>query len=79
MVDNFTAICEPILYTLWDPRYLTTLYASTACYRDSFIYLFFCITWIVVYFNSGSGGSTRGSIVVEVLCYKPEDRGFDCR
>jgi hypothetical protein len=31
--DKFTAICEPILYTIWDPRYLTTL---QACHGDSF-------------------------------------------
>jgi hypothetical protein len=29
--DNFTAICEPIVYTMWDPEHLTT-----ACYGDSF-------------------------------------------
>jgi hypothetical protein len=34
--DNLTAICEPIVYTMWDPQHLTTLQASTACYEDSF-------------------------------------------
>jgi hypothetical protein len=33
--DNVTAICEPIVYTLWDPQHLTTVQASTACYGDS--------------------------------------------
>jgi hypothetical protein len=28
--DDFTAICEPTVYKLWDPRSLTTLWASTA-------------------------------------------------
>jgi hypothetical protein len=37
--DNLTAICEPIVYKMWEPRRLTTLCASTACYRYSFIYL----------------------------------------
>jgi hypothetical protein len=23
--DNLTAICEPIVYTMWDPQRLTTL------------------------------------------------------
>jgi hypothetical protein len=23
--DNLTAICEPIVYTVWDPEHLTTL------------------------------------------------------
>jgi hypothetical protein len=29
--DNFTAICEPIVQKMWEPRRLTTLWASTAC------------------------------------------------
>jgi hypothetical protein len=33
--DNLTAICEPIVYKIWEPRRYTTLWASTACYRDS--------------------------------------------
>jgi hypothetical protein len=32
---NFTAICEPIVYKMWQPQRLTTLCASTACYRDN--------------------------------------------
>jgi hypothetical protein len=32
---NFTAICEPIVYTMWDPQ-LHTLWDSKACYGDSF-------------------------------------------
>jgi hypothetical protein len=34
--DNLTAICEPIIYKMWEPPHLTTLWVSTACYRDSF-------------------------------------------
>jgi hypothetical protein len=34
--DNLTAIYEPIVEIMWDPRRLTTLWASMACYRDSF-------------------------------------------
>jgi hypothetical protein len=33
--DNLAAICEPIVLKMWEPRRLTTLWASTACYRDS--------------------------------------------
>jgi hypothetical protein len=33
---NLTAICEPIIYKMWALRRLTTLWVSTACYRDSF-------------------------------------------
>jgi hypothetical protein len=36
--DNLTAICEPTVYKMWEPRRLTTLRASTACYRDSFTF-----------------------------------------
>jgi hypothetical protein len=34
--DNLTAICEPIVKVMWEPRRLTTLWASTACYRDRY-------------------------------------------
>jgi hypothetical protein len=34
--DNHTAICEPSVYQMWQPRRLTTVWASTAYYRDSF-------------------------------------------
>jgi hypothetical protein len=30
--DNLTAICEPNVYTMWEPRHLTTLKASMACW-----------------------------------------------
>jgi hypothetical protein len=36
--DNLTVICEPIVQKIWEPRRLTTLWASTACYRDSFTF-----------------------------------------
>jgi hypothetical protein len=38
--DNLTAISEPIVEKMWEPRRLTTLWASMACYRDSFTLLF---------------------------------------
>jgi hypothetical protein len=37
---DLTAICEPIVYKMWEPRRLTTLWASTACYRDSFTFYY---------------------------------------
>jgi hypothetical protein len=36
--DNLTAIYEPIIWKMWDPRRITTQWASTACYRDSFTF-----------------------------------------
>jgi hypothetical protein len=43
--DNLTAICEPFVYKIWNPGRLTTLWASTACYRDSFTFNF---TWFMI-------------------------------
>jgi hypothetical protein len=39
--DNLTAICEPIVYKMWEPRRLTILWAFTACYRDTFTFYYF--------------------------------------
>jgi hypothetical protein len=36
--DNVTAIYEPIVWKMWKPQHLTTLWASTACYRDTFTF-----------------------------------------
>jgi hypothetical protein len=38
--DNLTAICEPTVQKMGEPRRLTTLRASTACYRDSFTFFY---------------------------------------
>jgi hypothetical protein len=34
--NKLTAICEPIVYEMWEPRRLTSPWASTVCYKDSF-------------------------------------------
>jgi hypothetical protein len=39
--DNLTAICEPIVQKMWEPRRLTTLWAFMVCYRDSFTFFFY--------------------------------------
>jgi hypothetical protein len=31
--DKLDSICEPIVYTMWDPQHLTSLQASTVCYK----------------------------------------------
>jgi hypothetical protein len=36
--DNVTATCEPIVWKMWEPRRLTTLWASTVCYSGSFTF-----------------------------------------
>jgi hypothetical protein len=33
--DNLIVICEPTVQKMWKPQRLTTVWASTACYRDS--------------------------------------------
>jgi hypothetical protein len=38
--ENLTAIYEPIVKKMWVPRRLTTLWAFTACHRDSFTSFF---------------------------------------
>jgi hypothetical protein len=37
--DNLTAICEPIVLEMCEPRRLRTLWATTVCYRDSFNFM----------------------------------------
>jgi hypothetical protein len=37
--DNLNTMCELTVYKMWEPRRLTTLWASTAYYRDSFTFL----------------------------------------
>jgi hypothetical protein len=49
--ENLTAIYESIVYKVWDPRRLTTLWTSMACYRDSFtlpftLYLTLCFSCV---------------------------------
>jgi hypothetical protein len=43
--DNLTVDYEPVVYKMWEPRRLTTLWAFTACYRDSFIFLSVCVCY----------------------------------
>jgi hypothetical protein len=38
--DNPIAICEPSIWVMWEPGRLTTLWASTTCYRYSFTFIF---------------------------------------
>jgi hypothetical protein len=37
--DNITAICEPIVWIMWEPQYLTTICASMTWYGDSFTFI----------------------------------------
>jgi hypothetical protein len=68
--DNLTAICEPIVYKMWEPRRLTTLWAFTACYRDSFtiLYLFTmnisCLAGRIDYCSDGNSVSRHKGIML---------------
>jgi hypothetical protein len=36
--DSLTAICEPVVKKMWEPRVFTTLWAFKASYRDNFTF-----------------------------------------
>jgi hypothetical protein len=38
--DSLTAICELIVYKMWEAQHLTTQWASRVCYRYNFLYIF---------------------------------------
>jgi hypothetical protein len=57
--SDLTAICEPVLKKMWEPRRLTTLWTSRACYRDSFI-LFFSYLYAVCQLTSSLAPETSG-------------------
>jgi hypothetical protein len=50
--DNLTIVCEPIVYKMWDPRRLITLWAFTTCYRDCFT--FFYLLWKIFIVHIGA-------------------------
>jgi hypothetical protein len=43
--DNLIAICEPIVEKMWEPRCLTTQWASTARYSDSVTFFYLFVDW----------------------------------
>jgi hypothetical protein len=54
--DNRTSICETIVWKMWGPRRLLTLWTSTVCYKDSFT--FFAFFFLVKVTNQSSKKST---------------------
>jgi hypothetical protein len=46
-VDSLAAISKPIVLKMWEPRRLTILMASTACYRDSFTFYLDLRNWLL--------------------------------
>jgi hypothetical protein len=51
--DNFTTICEPIVYKICDPRHPTALGASMDFYRHSFAFFTFFGLFNYVVISSG--------------------------
>jgi hypothetical protein len=45
-VDKLAALYKPIVWTMWDPRHLASLYASRACYEDSCTYFIIFLLYI---------------------------------
>jgi hypothetical protein len=43
--DNPTSICELIVQKMWEPRRLTTLWASTACYSYNLTFFYHINVW----------------------------------
>jgi hypothetical protein len=39
--DNLSAICEPIIYKIWEPRRITTQWALHSCLSDSVTFMEF--------------------------------------
>jgi hypothetical protein len=51
--DNLTAIYEPIVWKMWEPRRLSAQWASMACYINSFTFLvLYCyvfeVPWLII-------------------------------
>jgi hypothetical protein len=49
--DNLTAIYEPTVQKMWEPRPLTPLWAFTARYRDSFTFYIQCEYFCLLLYN----------------------------
>jgi hypothetical protein len=62
---DLTAICEPIVYKMWEPGRLTTLWSSTACYRDSSTFFILHIRRLHadVFFNICNGAKCCHSVL----------------
>jgi hypothetical protein len=65
--DNLTAIYEPIVEKMWEPQHLTTLWASTACYRDTFIllYYYFVLLFCELFYDVSIGAMYHQMIELE--------------
>jgi hypothetical protein len=61
--DNLTAICEPnCLEKMWEPRRLTIVWAFAACYRDSYIFTYVCLSRVMCLLDSHLHTRTDGCV-----------------
>jgi hypothetical protein len=65
--DNLTAICEPPVYKMWEPRRLITLWAPTACYRDTFNISYIPMFARVSYNSNDEKFASSGSCIMTPL------------
>jgi hypothetical protein len=61
--DNLTAVCEQIVKKMWVPRRLTSLWASTGCYRNSFTFSFHYFRASLFCINKLHGDANSCSLV----------------
>jgi hypothetical protein len=54
---DLTVIYEPTVKKMWEPRRLTTLWVSTACYRDTFTLLTYSFLNSEMFTNIQVGGT----------------------
>jgi hypothetical protein len=80
-VDNLTAICETIVYKMWDTRRLTNLRAFTACYGESFTFTFTVLLLQNYIYSTGYGAyrvqtltEDDGAGTVETTRYAFQDK-----
>jgi hypothetical protein len=70
--DNLTAIYELIVYKMWEPQHLTTLWGFMACYRDTFTLLQFSVFEELEYFSSSHRGSSCSCSIGSGKYFLPE-------
>jgi hypothetical protein len=57
--DNITAICEPIVYKMWRPRRLTTLWVSMVC----FTFYSFVAQFVGVFFLNIKQNNAKTTVI----------------
>jgi hypothetical protein len=67
--DILTAICVLTIDIMWEPLHNTTVWAFTACYRDSFTFFMCqCVVWLLLLLSSCSFLPHHVSVMNSFLC-----------